>query len=94
VKNVFEVIKAKVPLAEMNKYSTALSSITGGRANVFHEVCRICTGPGRCTGSGYSKHTPRKKRKNREFVLYIVYIIKPPQQWGGFFVNQRIFTVP
>lgn len=27
-----EVIKAKVPLAEMNKYSTALSSITGGRA--------------------------------------------------------------
>ncbi|HNY53905.1 MAG TPA: elongation factor G [Bacteroidales bacterium] len=27
-----EVIKARVPLAEMNKYSTALSSITGGRA--------------------------------------------------------------
>jgi len=28
----FEVIKAKVPLSEMNKYSTSLSSITGGRA--------------------------------------------------------------
>jgi len=28
----FEVVKAKVPLAEMNKYSTALSSLTGGRA--------------------------------------------------------------
>ncbi|MFN8239790.1 MAG: elongation factor G [Bacteroidales bacterium] len=28
----FEIIKAKVPLAEMSKYSTALSSITGGRA--------------------------------------------------------------
>ncbi len=28
----FEKITAKVPLAEMNKYSTALSSITGGRA--------------------------------------------------------------
>ena len=28
----FEVIKAKVPLNEMNKYSTSLSSITGGRA--------------------------------------------------------------
>jgi len=28
----FEVIKAKVPLAEMNKYSTSLSSITSGRA--------------------------------------------------------------
>lgn len=27
-----EVIKARVPLAEMNKYSTALSSLTGGRA--------------------------------------------------------------
>jgi elongation factor G len=28
----FEVIKAKVPLKEMNKYSTSLSSLTGGRA--------------------------------------------------------------
>ncbi|SMO57569.1 translation elongation factor 2 (EF-2/EF-G) [Saccharicrinis carchari] len=28
----FEVIKAKVPLKELNKYSTSLSSITGGRA--------------------------------------------------------------
>ena len=28
----FEVVKAKVPLAEMNKYSIALSSISGGRA--------------------------------------------------------------
>ncbi len=28
----FEKITAKVPLAEMNKYATALSSITGGRA--------------------------------------------------------------
>ena len=28
----FEIIKAKVPLKEMNKYSTSLSSITGGRA--------------------------------------------------------------
>jgi len=28
----FEVVKARVPLAEMNKYSTALSSISGGRA--------------------------------------------------------------
>jgi len=28
----FEVIKAKVPLAEMNKYSTSLNSVTSGRA--------------------------------------------------------------
>lgn len=29
----FQIIKAKVPLAEMNKYSTTLSSITSGRAS-------------------------------------------------------------
>jgi elongation factor G len=28
----YQKISAKVPLAEMNKYSTALSSITSGRA--------------------------------------------------------------
>ena len=28
----FEVLKAKVPLAELNKYSTTLSSLTSGRA--------------------------------------------------------------
>jgi elongation factor G len=28
----FEKLKAKVPLAELNKYSTALSSLSGGRA--------------------------------------------------------------
>jgi elongation factor G len=28
----FEKITAKVPLAEMNKYSTSLSSLTNGRA--------------------------------------------------------------
>ena len=28
----YQVVKAKVPLAEMNRYSTALSSITSGRA--------------------------------------------------------------
>ena len=29
----FQIIRAKVPLAEMNKYSTSLSSITSGRAS-------------------------------------------------------------
>jgi elongation factor G len=29
----FQIIKAKVPLAEMNRYSTSLSSITSGRGN-------------------------------------------------------------
>ena len=29
----YEILKAKVPLAEMDKYSTSLSSLTNGRAN-------------------------------------------------------------
>ena len=28
----FETLTARVPLAEMNRYSTSLSSLTGGRA--------------------------------------------------------------
>lgn len=31
----YEIIKARVPLAEMNKYSTALNSLTSGRAMYF-----------------------------------------------------------
>ena len=42
----FEVIKAKVPLAEMNKYSTALSSITGGRAMYSMKFAEYSQVPG------------------------------------------------
>jgi len=42
----FEVIKAKVPLAEMNKYSTALSSITGGRAMYTMKFSEYAQVPG------------------------------------------------
>jgi elongation factor G len=42
----FEVIKAKVPLAEMNKYSTALSSITGGRALYSMKFAEYAQVPG------------------------------------------------
>ncbi len=42
----FEVIKAKVPLAEMNKYSTALSSITGGRAMYTMKFAEYSQVPG------------------------------------------------
>jgi elongation factor G len=42
----FEVIKAKVPLAEMNKYSTALSSITGGRAIYTMKFAEYAQVPG------------------------------------------------
>ncbi len=42
----FEIIKAKVPLAEMNKYSTALSSITGGRAMYSMKFAEYTQVPG------------------------------------------------
>jgi elongation factor G len=42
----FEVIIAKVPLAEMNKYSTALSSITSGRAMYTMKFSEYAQVPG------------------------------------------------
>jgi len=42
----FEIIKARVPLAEMNKYSTALSSITGGRAMYTMKLADYVQVPG------------------------------------------------
>jgi len=33
----FEILRARVPLAEMNKYSTTLSSLTSGRASFTME---------------------------------------------------------
>ena len=42
----FEVIKARIPLAELNKYSTSLSSLTGGRASyemAFAEYAQVPT---------------------------------------------------
>jgi elongation factor G len=42
----FEVIKAKVPLAEITKYATALSSISGGRATFEIEFAEYSPVPG------------------------------------------------
>ncbi len=42
----FEVIKARVPLAEMNKYSTTLNSITSGRAMYFMKYAEYAQVPG------------------------------------------------
>jgi elongation factor G len=42
----FEVIKARVPLAEMSKYSSALSSITGGRAMYTMKFAEYSQVPG------------------------------------------------
>ena len=42
----FEKIKAKVPLAEMGKYSTALSSLTGGRAMYSMKFAEYTQVPG------------------------------------------------
>ncbi len=42
----FEKISAKVPLAEMNKYSTSLSSLTGGRAMYSMKFAEYSVVPG------------------------------------------------
>jgi elongation factor G len=42
----FEVVKAKIPLAEITKYATALSSITGGRATFETEFSEYAPVPG------------------------------------------------
>jgi elongation factor G len=42
----FERISAKVPLAEMNKYSTSLSSLTGGRAMYSMKFSEYSAVPG------------------------------------------------
>jgi elongation factor G len=42
----FEKISAKVPLAEMSKYSTALSSLTNGRAMYAMEFDEYTPVPG------------------------------------------------
>jgi elongation factor G len=42
----FEKISAKVPLAEMNKYSTSLSSLTGGRAMYSMSFAEYAAVPG------------------------------------------------
>jgi elongation factor G len=42
----FEVLKAKVPLAEMNRYSTSLSSLTGGRATYSMKYAEYMQVPG------------------------------------------------
>ena len=44
--NGFEKISAKVPLAEMNKYSTALSSLTNGRAMYSMKFAEYTQVPG------------------------------------------------
>lgn len=46
----FEKITAKVPLAEMNKYSTALSSVTGGRAMYSMKFDEYAPVPGELQG--------------------------------------------
>ncbi len=42
----YQIIKAKVPLAEMNRYSTALSSLTSGRATYTMKFAEYSQVPG------------------------------------------------
>jgi len=59
----FEVIKARVPLAEMNKYSTALSSITGGRAMFTMRFLEYAQVPGDVQESVIKAYTEEEEEE-------------------------------
>ena len=59
----FEVIKAKVPLAEMNKYSTALSSITGGRAFYSMKFAEYTQVPGEVQDAVIKAYTEEEEEE-------------------------------
>ncbi len=59
----FEIIKAKVPLAEMNKYSTALSSITGGRAMYTMKFAEYAQVPGDVQDSVIKAYTEEEEEE-------------------------------
>ena len=59
--NGFEKISARVPLKEMSSYSTALSSITGGRSSFTMKFSSYRACSFRCPG----KTPPRIRRKER-----------------------------
>jgi elongation factor G len=59
----FEVIKARVPLAEMNKYSTALSSITGGRAMYTMEFAEYAQVPGEVQDAVIKAYTEEEEEE-------------------------------
>ena len=46
----YQKILAKVPLAELNRYSTAFSSTHQRKSNLRDEICRIYPGSGRYPG--------------------------------------------
>ncbi len=60
----FEVIKAKVPLAELTKYATALSSITGGRATFEMEFSEYAPVPGDIQNDLIKAHEAEEEEDN------------------------------
>ncbi|MCK7532963.1 MAG: hypothetical protein MZV63_18955 [Marinilabiliales bacterium] len=61
----FEVIKAKVPLAEMNKYSTALSSLNRRPRHVHNEILPNTRRFPVTSRMPSSRPTPEKRKRNR-----------------------------
>ncbi|MCF6183222.1 MAG: elongation factor G [Bacteroidales bacterium] len=62
--NGFEVIKAKVPLAEITKYATALSSISGGRATFEMEFSEYAPVPGDIQNDLIKAHEAEEEDEN------------------------------
>jgi elongation factor G len=59
----FEKITAKVPLAEMNKYSTSLSSLTGGRAMYSMKFSEYAQVPGEIQGELLKAYEAEQKEE-------------------------------
>ena len=53
----YQIIKAKTPLAEMNKYSTALRSLTQGRASFNSDFSEYAPVPGEIQHKLASAHS-------------------------------------
>ncbi len=60
----FEVIKAKIPFAEVTKYATALSSISGGRATFEMEFSEYAPVPGDIQNELIKAHEAEEEEDN------------------------------
>jgi len=85
----YQKILAKVPLAELNRYSTALSSLTSGRATYNMKFGEYTQVPGDVQDKLLKLTKNRKKTKNN---LYLVETVKPGNLTGFFYTRYTGLT--
>jgi lipopolysaccharide export LptBFGC system permease protein LptF len=66
----YQKIKAKVPLSEMNRYSTALSSITSGSGTYSLKFAEYSQVPPDVQNALLKAYEDRKRKKNRLHFLF------------------------